>query len=408
LPEKKMNKKIFLVLICLTSLCGIETFAQSRRQGIPADAPAKINKREPRAAETPKPESTPDNDKNTTNIETIPEATKDVSETVDEKDVIRVDTDLVTIPVKVSDRSGRFIAGLKKENFRIFEDGKEQEIAYFSNVEEPFTVALVLDMSYSATFKINEIQSAAIAFINQLHPNDKIMVVSFDEEVHVLSEPTGDRQRLASAIRSTQIASGTSLYEAVDLVINKRLKNISGRKAIVLFTDGVDTTSRRAHDLNNLNDAYELDALIYPIEYDTFSDVQAMKDKPVVMGGSKTGVTVPHMPSSTNPPFPFPIPTTGVGTPGGQGTSPEDYRKAQEYLEQLATRTSGRVYQANTTANLTAAFTKIANELRQIYSLGFYPSEQKEGKRRQLKVKTDQEKVSVQARDSYIVAKKKK
>jgi hypothetical protein len=114
------------------------------------------------------------------------------------------------------------------------------------------------------------------------------------------------------------------------------------------------------------------------------------------------------MPSSTNPPFPFPIPTTGVGTPGGQGTSPEDYRKAQEYLEQLATRTSGRVYQANTTANLTAAFTKIANELRQIYSLGFYPSEQKEGKRRQLKVKTDQEKVSVQARDSYIVAKKKK
>ena len=404
-----MNKKIFVFLTLITWFPTIEIFAQSRRASPPSDTPAKANKREPKATETPQSappkESESDTEKNTTNIETVT-VPIDKSEAIDEKDVIRVDTQLVTIPVKVSDRKGRFIPGLKRENFKIFEDGKEQEIAYFSNVEEPFTVALILDMSYSATFKIDEIQSAAIAFVNQLHPNDKIMVVSFSEEVDVLCEPTNDRKVLQSAIRNTRIASGTSLYEAVDLVVNKKLKNINGRKAIVLFTDGVDTTSRRSNDLRNLSDVYELDALIYPIEYDTYSDVQAMKNTPVVVG-QKQPVSVPHFPNTTNSPFPFPMPTGGVGTPSSQGTSAEDYRKAHEYLEQLAIRTSGRIYQANTPAYLANAFTNIANELRQIYSLGFYPEDRKEGKRRQLKVKTDQSGVSVQARDSYIAKSEK-
>src|SRR6185295_1363973 len=115
------------------------------------------------------------------------------------------------------------------------------------------------------TFKIGEIQSAAIAFIDQLRPQDKVMVVSFDEEVHMLCEATSDRKEIYRAIRSTKIATGTSLYEAVDLVMNHRLRSIEGRKAIILFTDGVDTTSRRANDFGNIDDARELDALIYPI-----------------------------------------------------------------------------------------------------------------------------------------------
>lgn len=397
-----MKKNGFIALPLLVSLCAAGIFAQSRRASPVSDAPAKANQRAPKAAETPQSASSPIEEVTTSS--TGGTATAEAG-AIDEKDVIRVNTRLVTIPVKVSDRGGRFAVGLTKENFKIFEDGKEQEIAYFSNVEEPFTVALVLDMSYSSTFKINEIQSAAIAFISQLHPKDKVMVVSFSEEVNVLCEPTNDRKVLQSAIRNTQIASGTSLYEAVDLVINDRLKKISGRKAVVLFTDGVDTTSRRANDLSNLSDVYELDALIYPIEYDTFNDVQAMKNKPV-MGGQSPSVSVPHLPSRNPSPFPFPIPS--VGTPSSQGTNPEDYQKAQDYLEQLANRTSGRVYQANTTANLTSAFTNIASELRQIYSLGFYPVEEKAGKRRQLKVKVDQKGLAVQARDSYVVGKKEK
>ncbi|MGI9036379.1 MAG: VWA domain-containing protein [Pyrinomonadaceae bacterium] len=400
-----MKKILFAALPLLLALCVAGIFAQSRRAAPDSNVPVKANKREPKPAETP--QASPSPIPETAAPSEQPTAETNAVGAVDEKDVIRVNTQLVTIPVKVSDRGGKFVAGLTKENFTIFEDGKPQEIAYFSNVEEPFTVALLLDMSYSAKFKVNEIQSAAIAFVNQLHPNDKIMVVSFDEEVHVLCEPTNDRKVLQSAIRSTNIASGTSLYEAIDLVINKRLKKISGRKAIVLFTDGVDTTSRRASDFSNLSDVYELDALIYPIEYDTYSDVQAMKNQPVT--GNQSGrPTIPDMPSRNPSPLPFLIPTGGVGTPSSQGTSAEDYRKAHEYLQQLAARTSGRIYEASTTANLSDAFTNIAGELRQIYSLGFYPAEEKEGKRRQLKVKVDQKGVAVQARDSYVVGKKEK
>ena len=291
---------------------------------------------------------------------------------------------------------------MTKDKFQVFEDNAPQEITYFSNEQQPFTVALVLDMSYSSTFKIAEIQQAAMAFISQLRENDKVMIVSFDEEVHVLSPPTSDRAALQRAIRSTKIASGTSLYEAVDLVINEKLKKIGGRRAIVLFTDGVDTTSRRANDLMNLRDALEFDALVYPIQYDTFNEVQAMKNKPVVVPP-----TIPSpIPSKTKSPFPFPIPTGGVGTPSSQGTSAEDYRRAGEYLNEMANRTGGRLYQANTAINLTQAFANIAAELREYYSLGYYPPEEaKEGKCRKIKVRVAQDGVAVRARDGYVVGK---
>ena len=149
---------------------------------------------------------------------------------VGDDEVIKVTTQLVTVPVRVMDKSGRFIPGLKKDDFRVFEDGREQEIAYFLNEEEPFTVVLMLDMSYSTTFKIGDIQKAALEFIDELRPQDKVAVVSFDEQVHVLAKPTTDRTEIARAIRSTKIATGTSLYEAVDLVMNSLSQSVEGRK----------------------------------------------------------------------------------------------------------------------------------------------------------------------------------
>jgi Ca-activated chloride channel family protein len=390
-------KRFAVVLLSIFFLCGsTEFFAQARRV-TPTDGAGKANKRAPKPAETPAPQATPTE-------ETAPTATE-TQAAVEDGEVINVNTDLVTIPVRISDRGNRFIAGLKKEDFKVFENDVEQEIAYFSNEEQPFTVALVLDMSISSSFKINEIQNAAIAFTAQLRPNDKVLVVSFSEQVYVLCEATNDRQRIQSAIRSSRIESGTSLYEAVDTVINNRFKKIQGRKAIVLFTDGVDTTSRRANDGNNLRDAAELDALIYPIQYDTFNDVQAIKNKPVIMQPNPTGLPLPP----TNPnPLPFPLPG-GIGTPSGQGTSAEDYQKATEYLGELATRTGGRVHQAGTTADLALAFSNIAAELRQLYSLGYYPKEEgKPGQRRKIKVRAIKSGLVVKARDSYIVGKKEK
>ncbi len=141
---------------------------------------------------------------------------------------------------------------MTKADFTVTEDKKPQEIAYFSNEAVPFTVALVLDMSYSSVFKIDEIQQAALQFVTELRSNDRIMVVAFSEVVEVLCEPTNDRKVINNAILRTRIGSGTSVYEAIDEVLNKRFSLVQDRKAVVLFSDGVDTTSRRATDRMNL------------------------------------------------------------------------------------------------------------------------------------------------------------
>lgn len=391
-------------------LCGGLFYAEAQSRRVPPRSTnEKPNQRDPAKAATPTPTPTPEDD--TVGVE-------------DSGEVISVDTKLVTIPVRILDRKNRFIGGLLKENFTIFEDNVPQEVAYFTNEAQPFTVALVLDMSYSTTFKIEEIQNAAIAFIDQLRPEDKVLVISFDEEVHMLCEATSDRKRIYGAIRSTKIATGTSLYEAVDLTMNSRLRSIKGRKAIVLFTDGVDTTSRTSHDLENLRDAMELDALIYPIRYDTFADVQSMKNKvPVPLPGGLElpgGIKLPdsiNLPRSNPKPQPrntpesdrYPSPQTRPSTDqsGQKGTTVEEYQFAEEYLNQLAMRTGGRIHLASTFGNLNAAFTKIASELREFYSLGYYPKDEGQpGKTRRIKVKVDQPNVAVRARDSYVVAKK--
>src|SRR5262245_23657531 len=161
-------------------------------------------------------------------------------EEVGEGDVVKVDTTLVSIPVSVMDRDGTFIPNLSQNDFHVWEDRVEQRVAYFASTEKPFTVALVIDTRGSTRFKLEEIQDAAIRFVDQLRPGDRVMVVSFSDRIRYLSDPTSDRNRLREAIRRTEPGSGTRLYDAVDEVINQRLNHIEGRKAIVLFTDGVD------------------------------------------------------------------------------------------------------------------------------------------------------------------------
>lgn len=362
--------------------------AQSGRDG--SLSGGKSNTRPVNSAPTPTPPSTTES--------AIPADDSAIS--IDDSEIIKVDTQLVTIPVRVMDKKGRFVGGLAKENFKVFEDGVARELAMFSNEQQPFTVALVLDMSYSTTFKIAEIQEAAIAFIDQLRPQDKVMVVSFDEEVHMLCEATSDRQAIYRAIKSTKIATGTSLYEAVDRVMNHRMRRIDGRKAIILFTDGVDTTSRTANSLNNTSDAMELDALIYPIRYDTFADVQSMKS-----GKGQPMPPTVHDPITLPGNIPLPIPLPTRGTANSRGTSAEDYENAREFLDQLALRTGGTVYKASTTQYLSDVYSKIASELREYYSLGIYPADVKPGKVRKLKVKVDRDGLAVRARENYIVRK---
>jgi len=142
--------------------------------------------------------------------EIIPNSGAERNETV-EGDVVRVDTSLVTVPVTVMDRSGRFIPDLERKDFKLFDNGIEQKIAYFAAVDQPFTVALVLDTSNSTAFRLEDIQDAAITFVNKLSPQDRVMVVSFDEQISILCEPTNNRTDLTRAIRRAHTGGGTRL-----------------------------------------------------------------------------------------------------------------------------------------------------------------------------------------------------
>lgn len=389
---KIKNLVLLLAVFCFTSP---SVFSQARRP-VQTDDAKKANKR---PVDT-KP-------KTTSNEAASEEIVLADESSVDEGDVIEVSTEVVNFPVKVIDRKGRFVGGLAKENFKVFEGDKEQPIEFFNNEQQPFTVALVLDMSYSATFKINEIQAAAMSFIDRLKKDDKVMIVSFAQDVIIGTEPTSDRQRIFDAIKKTKIEYGTSLYDSIDLVINNKFKKINGRKAVILFTDGVDTSSERASDFSNLDDVSESDVLVYPIKYDTYGSVQQMKNQTVINPPGQS-VPLPHpIPGSPPSPFPFPIPAGGVGTADTKGTRAEDYQKAGDYLNGMANRSGGQLYEANSLANLERAFSAIASELREYYSLGYYlPEGVQPGEKRRVKIKVDQEKVAVKARDYYVVRKK--
>ncbi len=319
-------------------------------------------------------------------------------EEVEAGDVIKVNTTLVTLPVSVTDREGRYIPNLRKEDFRLWEDGMEQQVAFFASVDKPFSLVLMLDTSGSTRFRIEEIQDAAIAFVNQLRPDDRMMVVSFDDDIRILSDFTGDRGRLRDAIRRTRTGDGTKLYDAVDMVINQQLSRIPGRKAIVLFTDGVDTTSKRGSYASNVRDAEELDALIYPVQYDTYRDVNSGGGGGWPGGG---GIGVPTSPIDIL----IQIMGGRGGRRGGRpvGSSRSDYERADRYLRELAERTGARRYQADSVSNLSYAFAGIADELRRQYSLGYYPSRPpRPGERRQVRVRVNRPNLAVRTRDSYV------
>lgn len=395
-------KKIVVVLMFL-SLLGISVFAQSGK------------KTRPRIVQNPGVEESQNDNTNdrppvlkgdTSSVydDEPPPLPQRNPEPIEDDEIVTIETNLVTMPVTVLDRNGKFVPNLGQNDFRIFENNVEQQVGFFAKVETPFTVVLMIDVSPSTQYRIDEIHNAAISFVNQLRRDDKIMVIAFDEKVNVLSYPTNDRYVLRNAIRQAQFGDGTSLYDAVDRVITRELAAIEGRKAVVIFTDGVDTTSRRAGYQSTVRQVEEVDALFYPIRYDTYSSYtgggRTPQRTPVprrrsgggwggilgdILGGVVIGGTIPN-------------------TTGGAGSSRGEYDTGRKYLEDIARNSGGRHFEANTTYNLESAFAGIAEELRQQYQIGYYPQTiGQRGERKSIRVRVMRPNLVVRAKTSYIV-----
>ena len=300
-------------------------------------------------------------------------------------EVVRVETALVTVPVSVLDHRGRYVPDLRAEDFRVYEDGVEQRVAHFAPVDKPFTVALLLDTSDSLRFRLEDVQEAALAFVDQLRPGDRVMALTFDSQINILSEPTADHDAVRRAIRRARTSGGTRLYDTLDFVLRRRLGGArTGRKAVVLFTDGVDTGSIQATLRSNVRLAEESEVLVYPVEY---------SPQPDAGGQLRAGINAPPSSSGT------PLIVTGSAADANTRS------RADAYLRELAAKTGARLFRAETQASLRSAFARVAEELRAQYSIGYYPATApRPGERRRIKVRVSRAGLAVRARPGYIAA----
>jgi VWFA-related protein len=289
---------------------------------------------------------------------------------------LKIETTLVVVPVSVFDRDGKYIPALKRENFEIYEDGIKQEISDFGSTETPFHVALLLDMSGSTRWRNEQIQEAALAFVEQLRPADRVMVITFESAVRIASEFTNNREEIRKAIRETKNGGETRVFDAIDLVLTERLNHLKGRKAMVVFSDGVDTSSKLAQGNDVIGHLEESETLVYAIRYDTLTDVRA-KVRP--------GMQLPH-----------------PQQPGQLADPAQVYAEAAKFLKDLAGRSGGRYYDVDTITDLRSAFTGVAEELRRQYWIGYYPTDQThDGRYRKIRVTVDKPEVALRTREGY-------
>jgi hypothetical protein len=459
--EKIVRAKvsIFCLIFLVCAIAAIATASQTaaqRRQRIPAKKT------------TPRQEPTPEPTPNRTPLST-PEQTPEPSAEVDQQEVLKITTDLVTVPVIVTSAEGIYVSDLRKEEFSVAEDGVKQDPAFFATVSAPFHVVLLLDTSASTQEKLGLIRRAAIAFVEQLQSGDRVKVISFDDQVRDLNDFTNDRAALRGAINKTESGAGTKLYDAFELALSS-IRTIQGRKAIVLFSDGVDYHSDRASFDGTLRGLDEEGVIVYPIRYETRAETeriarqQADDQTPQLptLGTIRTppsGTTAPTFPSDDpdtiptsgrsgktgplglpsaaeilrrrqgrNPdagPYPSPDrpppnpdpndPRTlpGSRVPSGRGPSSRAddsisamldqlYLTADTYLNELASKSGGRLVRADTLSSLPEAFAKIAAELRTQYAIGYYPTNKmRDGQYRKIKITSTRKNVLVRARPGY-------
>ena len=262
---------------------------------------------------------------------------------VAEQFTVRARVDLVNSLFSVTDRSGRFVAELGPGDFRVEEDGVEQEIAYFATEDElPLTLALVIDTSDSVRTVFEEEKRTAISFLETtLRPEDIALVIAFDRSVTLFQDFTDNTNMLGRAIRSLDVGGGTSLYDAVYLAAKDRLRDEAGRKAIILISDGEDTTSSITRT-EALIAAHQADAVIYSIS-------NAAPVRRGLFGGQSSG--------------------------------------DMDTLERFSEETGGAVYELDDDDRFEEIFARIADELRSQYSLGYYSTNpNQDGEYRELEI----------------------
>lgn len=310
-----------------------------------------------------------------------------------EDEEIRIDTELIEVPIAVTDKLGKPLLSLKKENFIVIEDGKPQTVSEFMAASAPFEVALLLDTSGSTLAELPLIRRAAQNFITSLRPGDRVSIIAYravrdaaaptTAVVEVLSPLTADRTLLAAALEKTQTSFGTPYYDSLIKVAETVFKDapsaeFRGRRAVVALTDGVDSTS-----VTDFAEAQELleatGAGLYFIKVDTrgFFEENLLGDCGLTKRFSQAQLrryykTLPKNSRAENT-----MNFCQIGDFERLEISKRLYQLADSEMDELAKRSGGRVFPIGDLSEARVAFKKVADEIGTRYSLGYYSSNEK-------------------------------
>ena len=399
-PSRRLFTRIALLVIAFLALVIVELSRAQEPTQQPAQRPRRVNGTEPKK-------------------------TASTGDEVDEGDVVRVDTQLVSVPAVVTDSTGRPLSGLRADNFRLIEDGQAQTIANFGTAETPFEIALLLDTSGSTRDDVALIRSAANSFIEALRPGDRVGVVAFNQAqtvqapiatVEVLAPLTRDREELRAAIENLGASQGTPYYDGLERVADSIFREaprdeVRGRRAVVALTDGVDSSSNSDFATAKLK-LSRAGIACYFIQVNTedFVEDRLMKDcrDDGRLALSKKQLQrfrelfVPKAKAEDFDDF------CRMGPFERMSISRELYNLARREMNDLARVSGGRSFPAATLADAKAAFARVAADIGTMYSLGYYPTNKaRDGKFRSIKleVRGVKDKAQIRARDGYYAPK---
>ena len=268
--------------------------------------------------------------------------------------VFRTDAQVVSLYATAIDASRRPVSDLLKQDFAIFDNNTPQETVIFANDVQPISVVVMLDTSASMTGNLRLLEQAAEQFVLRLLPTDKAMVGAFNDKIEFVPKHfTSDRDTLVASLRELDFGNPTKLYDAIAESIG-RLRGVSGRRVVLVFTDGADTSSDE-NVRSVLTMAHEYDVMIYAVglRSDYFNGQRRVRSKP------------------------------------------------DSGLKGLAAETGGGYFELDDTVDLAPTFTKIAHELHTQYVLGFSPPVL-DGKLHRVEVRVNRPGVTVRARRSYV------
>jgi Ca-activated chloride channel family protein len=270
----------------------------------------------------------------------------------------RTGVDVVSLNVTVTE-NGRYVSNLEQEEFEVYEDGVKQSISFFTRVQQPIALAVLLDTSASMDQRLDTAQEAAIGFVRRMRPQDLMMVIDFDSTSRTLQDFTNDMGALEKAIRSTSVNGSTALYNAIYIAL-KGLKKVKApsaeeirRQAIVVLSDGDDTSSL--------------------VEYEEVLDLAKRSETAIYAIGLKQG-----------------------------GSDKVEFKEAEFVLKQLSNETGGRAFFPSSVAELSGIYQQISDELANQYSIGYSSrNPARNGAWRRIVVRTTKPGLQTRTRQGY-------